>query len=54
MTGHGCEDTLQEAMSAGAFAFLRKPFRFQQVREILEKLAPLEEQRGRPMLESAM
>jgi DNA-binding NtrC family response regulator len=54
ITGHGCDDTLQEAMSAGAFAFLRKPFRFHQVREILESLASLEKQGGCPGLESAV
>ncbi len=38
ITGHGCDQTRKEAMDAGAFAYLRKPFRFHHIRDIMGRL----------------
>lgn len=38
ISGHGSDDTRREAMDAGAFAYLRKPFRYQQVKDILDRI----------------
>ncbi|MFW6332747.1 MAG: response regulator [Thermodesulfobacteriota bacterium] len=40
ITGHGCDDTQEAALAAGAFAFIRKPFRYHQIKEILDKILP--------------
>lgn len=39
ITGQGCEETRKEAMKAGAFAYLRKPFRYHEVKALLEQIA---------------
>ena len=38
MSGHGSEETRDEALAAGAFGFLHKPFRFQEVCELLDRV----------------
>ena len=38
MSGHGSENTWDEALAAGAFGLLEKPFHFQEVREFLDKI----------------
>lgn len=38
ITGHGCEETRQEAMAAGAFAFLRKPFHFSEIQALMQRV----------------
>lgn len=39
VTGHGFDATVDEAMAAGAIACLKKPFAFDQIKEIIEKIA---------------
>lgn len=39
ITGHGSEETRKEAMEAGAFAYLRKPFRYHEIKALFERLA---------------
>lgn len=38
ITGHGCEETRKEVMTAGAFGFLRKPFHFSEIRDVMKRL----------------
>jgi DNA-binding NtrC family response regulator len=38
VTGHGSAETCEEAIAAGAFDFLRKPFHFQQIADIMQKI----------------
>ena len=38
ITGHGFDQTFNEAMAAGAIACLRKPFSFDQVKKIMAKI----------------
>ena len=40
MTGFGDDETRIRAMAAGAFDFLRKPFRYRQIKELLGRIAP--------------
>lgn len=39
ISGHGSDETRKEAMQAGAFAFLHKPFRFKDIQELMKKIA---------------
>lgn len=39
ITGHGFDQTFNEAMAAGAIACLRKQFSFDQVKKIMAKIA---------------
>ncbi|MFH0998844.1 MAG: response regulator [Pseudomonadota bacterium] len=39
MSGHGDTETRQEAMQAGAFSFLYKPFRLKEVIDIIERVS---------------
>jgi DNA-binding NtrC family response regulator len=38
MSGHGAEDSRDEAMHAGAFAFLPKPFSLAGVKGLIEQI----------------
>ncbi|MFZ5572377.1 MAG: response regulator [Thermodesulfobacteriota bacterium] len=38
ISGHGSDETREEALRAGAFAFLTKPFRFDDIRRLLERV----------------
>ena len=38
ISGHGSDETQREAMEAGAFGFLNKPFRFDEIRTLLNKI----------------
>ena len=38
MSGHGAEDSRDEAMQSGAFAFLSKPFSMAEIRGLIEKI----------------
>ena len=40
VTGHGSDETREEAMQAGAFAFLAKPFRFDEIKDLMTKIDP--------------
>ena len=40
VTGHGSDETREEAMHAGAFAFLAKPFRFDDIKDLMEDICP--------------
>ena len=40
VTGHGSDETREEAMQAGAFAFLAKPFRFDEIKELMTNIYP--------------
>jgi len=40
ITGHGSNDTREEALAAGAFGFLDKPFRFSDIRDLVGKVKP--------------
>ena len=46
MSGHGDEETRQEAMQAGAFSFLYKPFRLKEVIDIIERVSHNKEADG--------
>jgi DNA-binding NtrC family response regulator len=39
VTGHGSDETREEAMQAGAFAFLAKPFRFDQIKDLMTNIS---------------
>ncbi len=39
MTGHGSDETCEEAMAAGAFHFLRKPFQLSEIISLKERIA---------------
>jgi DNA-binding response OmpR family regulator len=39
ITAHGCEETRREAMAAGAFAYLQKPFRYREIKAVLSRIA---------------
>lgn len=39
MSGHGDTETRREAMQAGAFSFLYKPFRLKEVIDIIERVS---------------
>jgi len=39
ISGHGCDETRKEAMDAGAFAFLNKPFKFTEFEDLIAKIA---------------
>ncbi len=41
MSGHGSDETREEAMQAGAFAFLTKPFRFDEIKSLMEQIRDL-------------
>jgi DNA-binding NtrC family response regulator len=38
MTGHGAKDAHDEAIASGAFAFLNKPFRLKEIKQIIERI----------------
>ena len=38
MTGHGSDDTREEVVASGAFGFLKKPFRLDEIRALLKQL----------------
>ena len=38
ITGHGSNDTREEALAAGAFGFLNKPFRFIDIQELVSRI----------------
>jgi two-component system nitrogen regulation response regulator NtrX len=38
MTGHGSDETGKEVLASGAFAFLKKPFRLDDIRALLKRL----------------
>jgi DNA-binding NtrC family response regulator len=38
MTGHGEEESGEEALKSGAFAFIHKPFSFAEIKGLLEKI----------------
>jgi DNA-binding NtrC family response regulator len=38
MSGHGAEDSRDEALQSGAFAFLSKPFSLMRIKGLLEKV----------------
>jgi len=38
MSGHGGEDSRDEAMQSGAYAFLSKPFSLAEVKGLIEKI----------------
>jgi DNA-binding NtrC family response regulator len=38
ITGHGSESTRSEALAAGAFSFLQKPFRFSDIQELMDRI----------------
>jgi len=38
ITGHGSDSTREEALEAGAFGFLHKPFRFSDIRELVGRI----------------
>jgi len=38
VTGHGSDETREEAMQAGAFAFLAKPFRFDEIKDVMANI----------------
>jgi len=38
MSGHGVAETRREALQAGAFSFLYKPFRLQEVNDIIQRV----------------
>ena len=40
VTGHGSDKTREEALAAGAFGFLHKPFRFSDIRELVDRIKP--------------
>ena len=39
ITGHGTDETREEAMKAGAFAFLLKPFRFNDIQGLMDQIS---------------
>ena len=39
ITAHGSEEIQKEAMEAGAFAYLQKPFRYHEIKAVLNRLA---------------
>ncbi len=39
MSGHGDAETRLEAMQAGAFSFLHKPFRLKEIKDIIERVS---------------
>ena len=41
ITGHGSNDARKEALAAGAFGFLPKPFRFSDIRELVGRIEPV-------------
>ena len=41
ITGHGSDNTRKEALAAGAFGFLQKPFRFSDIRELMDRFEPV-------------
>jgi DNA-binding NtrC family response regulator len=49
ITGHGCEETRKEAMDAGAFGYLRKPFRYHEMKALLDRIAGERPFRGAPI-----
>jgi CheY-like chemotaxis protein len=40
VSGHASDETMEEVMQAGAFAFLPKPFRLNDIGRLLEKIRP--------------
>jgi DNA-binding NtrC family response regulator len=38
ITGHGSDSTRTEALAAGAFSFLQKPFRFSDIKELMDRV----------------
>jgi DNA-binding NtrC family response regulator len=38
MSGHGAEDSCDEALQSGAFAFLSKPFSLVGIKGLIEKI----------------
>ena len=38
MSGHGAEDSREEALQSGAFAFLPKPFSLAGIKDLIEKI----------------
>jgi DNA-binding NtrC family response regulator len=38
MTGHGDKGARDEAMASGAFAFLKKPFRLKEIKELIQDI----------------
>jgi len=46
MSGHGDTETRLEAMQAGAFSFLYKPFRLKEVIDIIERVSHTKEADG--------
>ena len=41
ITGHGSDNTREEALAAGAFGFLHKPFRFIDIQELVGRIEPV-------------
>lgn len=39
MSGHGFDDTRNEAMQKGAFAFMQKPLRMKDIQEMMKKIS---------------
>jgi len=38
ITGHGSDDTRKKAMDSGAFGFLNKPFQFNDIKDLTERV----------------
>jgi DNA-binding NtrC family response regulator len=39
ITGHGTDETRKEALEAGAFSFISKPFRMNDIQELMDRIA---------------
>ena len=45
ITGHGSDSTREEALAAGAFGFLHKPFPFNDLRELVSRIEAMNHSR---------